>query len=326
MFTSRIWVAVALTAGLAVAAGEAAAQTWPSRPIRFVVPLPPGGANDLLARVFAERLQNTLGQPVVVDNKPGAGGNVGTEFAAKQPADGHTLLLSSNTHVLNVSFFAKLPYDPINDFEPVTLVATIPFVLTVNSSLPVNNVKEFLAYVRAKPGATFATAGIGTPHHLGAELLKTMTGIEITHVPYKGAAFLVPALLSGEVTFSIASMSSLVPHFKSGRLRALAVAGETRTPLLPDVPTIAEAGPLPGYAIDIWFGVLAPARTPRPIVDRVNTEINRVLQDPQIVKEKLNPVGLSPVGTTPERYMEIMKADLVKYAKITKDAGIKPGF
>ena len=325
MYTFRTWIAVVLT-GLAVAAGEAPAQTWPSRPIRFVVPLPPGGANDLLARVFAERLQNTLGQPVVVDNKPGAGGNVGTEFAAKQPADGHTLLLSSNTHVLNVSFFAKLPYDPINDFEPVTLVATIPFVLTVNSSLPVNNVKEFLAYVRAKPGATYATAGIGTPHHLGAELLKTMTGIEITHVPYKGAAFLVPALLSGEVTFSIASMSSLVPHFKSGRLRALAVAGETRTPLLPDVPTIAEAGPLPGYAIDIWFGVLAPARTPRPIVDRVNAEINRILQDPQVVKERLNTVGLSPVGTTPERYMEIMKADLVKYAKITKDAGIKPGF
>ena len=324
MYTFRTWIAIVLT-GLAVAAGETAAQTWPSRPIRFVVPLPPGGANDLLARVFAERLQNTLGQPVVVDNKPGAGGNVGTEFAAKQPADGHTLLLSSNTHVLNVSFFAKLPYDPIKDFEPVTLVATIPFVLTVNSSLPVNNVKEFLAYVRAKPGATYATAGIGTPHHLGAELLRTMTGIEITHVPYKGAAFLVPALLTGEVTFSVASISSLVPHFKSGKLRALAVASETRTPLLPDVPTIAEAGPLPGYAIDIWFGVLAPARTPRPIVDRVNAEINRVLQDPQVVKQRLNPVGLSAVGTTPERYMEIMKADLVKYAKITKDAGIKPG-
>ena len=324
MHTFRTWIAIVLT-GLAVAAGEAAAQTWPSRPIRFIVPLPPGGANDLLARVFAERLQNTLGQPVVVDNKPGAGGNVGTEFAAKQPSDGHTLLLSSNTHVLNVSFFAKLPYDPIKDFEPVTLVATIPFVLTVNSSLPVNNVKEFLAYVRAKPGATYATAGIGTPHHLGAELLRTMTGIEITHVPYKGAAFLVPALLTGEVTFSVASISSLVPHFKSGKLRALAVASETRTPLLPDVPTIAEAGPLPGYAIDVWFGVLAPARTPRPIVDRVNAEINRVLQDQQVVKQRLNPVGLSAVGTTPERYMEIMKADLVKYAKITKDAGIKPG-
>jgi len=288
------------------------------------VPLPPGGANDLLARVFAERLQTNLGQPVIVENKPGAGGNVGTEFVAKQPGDGYSLLLSSNTHVLNVSFFAKLPYDPIKDFEPVTLVATIPFVLTVNSNLPVTNVKEFLAYARSHPGSTYATAGIGTPHHLGAELLRTMTGIEITHVPYKGAAFLVPALLTGEVTFSIASMSSLVPHFKSGKLRALAVASETRTSLLPDVPTIAEAGPLPGYSIDVWFGVLAPAGTPRTIVDRLNAEINRVLQDPKVVKERLNSVGLSSVGTTPERYMEIMKADLVKYAKITKDAGIKP--
>jgi tripartite-type tricarboxylate transporter receptor subunit TctC len=325
MPTARILIALALSAVLALPAGEATAQAgWPSRPIRFTVPLPPGGANDLLARVFAERLQANLGQPVVVENKPGAGGNVGTEFVARQAPDGYSLLLSSNTHVLNVSFFTKLPYDPIKDFEPVTLVATIPFVLTVNSNLPVTNVKEFLAYARSHPGSTYATAGIGTPHHLGAELLRTMTGIEITHVPYKGAAFLVPALLTGEVTFSIASMSSLVPHFKSGKLRALAVASETRTSLLPDVPTIAEAGPLPGYSIDVWFGVLAPAGTPRTIIDRLNAEINRVLQDPQVVKERLNSVGLSPVGTTPERYMEIMKADLVKYAKITRDAGIKP--
>jgi tripartite-type tricarboxylate transporter receptor subunit TctC len=325
MFEARVLIALVLGTVLALPSGKATAQAgWPSRPIRFTVPLPPGGANDLLARVFAERLQANLGQPVVVENKPGAGGNVGTEFVARQPADGYSLLLSSNTHVLNVSFFAKLPYDPIRDFEPVTLVATIPFVLTVNSNLPVTNVKEFLAYARSHPGSTYATAGIGTPHHLGAELLRTMTGIDITHVPYKGAAFLVPALLTGEVTFSIASMSSLVPHFKSGKLRALAVASETRTSLLPDVPTIAEAGPLPGYSIDVWFGVLAPAGTPRPIVDRLNTEINRVLQDPRVVKDRLNSVGLSPVGTTPERYMEVMKADLVKYAKITKDAGIKP--
>ncbi len=326
MFRRRLLTAVALGALLAFPSGEAGAQgaAWPNRPIRFIVPLPPGGANDLLARVFAERLQAALGQPVVVENKPGAGGNVGTEFVAKQPADGYTILLSSNTHVLNVSFFAKLPYDPIRDFEPVTLVATIPFVLTVNPDLPVHTMKEFLAYARAHPGSTYATAGIGTPHHLGAELLKTMTGIDIVHVPYKGAAFLVPALLTGEVTFSIASISSLVPHFKSGKLRAIAVASETRTPLLPDVPTIAEAGPLPGYAIDVWFGVLAPAGTPRPVVDRLNAEINRVLQDSQIVKDRLNSVGLSPVGTTPERYTEVMKADLVKYAKITRDAGIRP--
>jgi len=320
----RILVASSLGALLAFSAGEAAAQQWPSRPIRFTVPLPPGGANDLLARVFAERLQPVLGQPVVVENKPGAGGNVGTEFVGKQAPDGYSLLLSSNTHVINVYFFSKLPYDPIKDFEPVTLVATIPFVLTVNSSLPVNDMKEMIAYLRSHPGSTYGTAGIGTPHHLGAELLKTMTGVEITHVPYKGAAFLVPALLTSEITFSIASISSLVPHFKSGKLRPIAVANETRTPLLPDVPTMAEAGPLPGYAIDVWFGVLAPAGTPRPIVDRLNREINKVLQDPEVVKNRLNSVGLSPVGTTPEHYMEVMKADLVRYAKITKDAHIKP--
>jgi len=326
MSTRKTLLLAALAAGIALQIGAACAQTpaWPNRPIRFIVPLPPGGANDLLARVFAEKLQPVLGQPVVVENKPGAGGNVGTEYVGHQPADGYTLLLSSNTHVINVSFFTKLPYDPIKDFEPVTLVATIPFVFTVNSSLPVRDLKEMIAYLRAHPGSTYGTAGIGTPHHLGAELLKTMTGVDITHVPYKGAAFLVPALLSNEVTFSIASISSLVPHFKSGKLRALAVASESRTPLLPDVPTMAEAGPLPGYAIDVWFGVLAPAGTQRAVVDRLNAEINKVLQDPDVVKNRLNPVGLAPVGTTPERYMEVMKADLVKYSKITKDAGIRP--
>ena len=324
MFTLRICTALALSAVLALPVGEAGAQAWPSRPIRFVVPYPPGGSNDILARLFAERMQANLGQPVVVENKPGAGANIGTEFVAKSAPDGYTLLLSSNVHVINVNFFAKLPYDPIKDFQPVSLVAIVPFVLTVNSNLPVTTMKEFLAYVRAKPGATFATAGIGTPHHLAAELLKTMTGIEIVHVPYKGAAFLVPALLAGEVTFSIAAINSLLPHYKSGKLRPLAVVSTARTPLLPDVPTMAEAGPLPGYGLDAWLGVLVPAGTPRAIVDRLNIEINRVVRDPQIIKEKFNPIGLSAVGTTPEQYMDAMKADLVKYAKITKDAGIKP--
>ena len=324
MFTLRICTALALSAVLALPVGEAGAQAWPSRPIRFVVPYPPGGSNDILARLFAERMQANLGQPVVVENKPGAGANIGTEFVAKSAPDGYTLLLSSNVHVINVNFFAKLPYDPIKDFQPVSLVAIVPFVLTVNSNLPVTTMKEFLAYVRAKPGATFATAGIGTPHHLAAELLKTMTGIEIVHVPYKGAAFLVPALLAGEVTFSIAAINSLLPHYKSGKLRPLAVASTARTPLLPDVPTMAEAGPLPGYGLDAWLGVLVPAGTPRAIVDRLNTEINRVARDPQIIKEKFNPIGLSAVGTTPEQYMDAMKADQVKYAKITRDAGIKP--
>jgi tripartite-type tricarboxylate transporter receptor subunit TctC len=326
MFIKHFMLLTLLSGAILVglAPGTATAQAWPSRPIRFIVPLPPGGANDILARLFAERLQASLGQPVIVENKLGAGGNIGTDFVAKQPADGYTMLLSSNTHVVNVNFFAKLPFDPIKDFEPVTMVASIPFVLTVNSNLPVTTMKEFIAYAKAKPGATFATAGIGTPHHLGAELLKTMTGIEIVHVPYKGAAFLVPALLAGDVTFSIASMNTLLPHYKSGRLRPIAVASGARVAALPDVPTMAEAGPLPGYELDVWFGVMVAAGTPRAIVLQLNAEINKVVRDPQIVKDRLTPVGLTPIGTTPERYMEVMKADLVKYAKITKDAGIKP--
>jgi tripartite-type tricarboxylate transporter receptor subunit TctC len=320
---SVLTLSLAALAAIALPIPESLAQTWPTRPIKFIVPLPPGGANDVLARLFGERMQNALGQPVVVENKPGVGGNIGTEFVAKQPPDGYTILLSSNTHVVNVNFFSKLPYDPIKDFEPISLVATIPFVLTVNSSVPANNVKELIALLKAKPGQPFGTSGIGTPHHLAAELLKTMTGVELTHVPYKGAAFLVPALLSNEVVFSIASMNTLVPHFKSGKLRPLAVASEQRSSVMPEVPTLAESG-LPGYGIEVWFGVLAPAGTPRPIIDRLNTVINGVVRDPQVVKDRLNPIGLTPVGTTPEQYMNVMKADIVKYAKITKDAGIKP--
>jgi tripartite-type tricarboxylate transporter receptor subunit TctC len=318
----RRWF-VMLSAALLVPC-SALAQSWPSKPVRFIVPFPPGGANDLLPRIFSEPLTQALGQPVVVENRPGAGSNVGTAYAASQPPDGHAIMLASVAHVVNVSFFSKLPYDPIRDFAPVSLVATIPFVMTVNSSLGVGSVKELITHLKAKPGATYATAGIGTSHHLSAELLKTMVGLELTHVPYKGAQGIVPALLSNDVTFSIASISSLVPHFKSGKLRALAVAGSERTALLPDVPTIAEAGGLPGYAIDVWFGVLAPAGTPRPIVDRLNRELHGIVGTPAIVRDKLAPVGLSPLTSTPERFGEIMKTDLVKYARIAKDAGIKP--
>lgn len=306
--------------------GEALAQSrpWPSRPVRFIVPFTPGGANDLLPRIFAEGMQASLGQPVVVENRPGAGNSIGTAYVASQPPDGHTLLLASVAHVVNVSFFAKLPYDPIRSFEPVSQVATIPFVLTVNTALGVNSLKELIALLRSKPGATYATAGIGSSHHLGAELLKSMTGVQLTHIPYKGAGGIVPALLANDVTFSIAALNSLMPHFKSGKLRALAVASGERSPLLPDVPTIADAGGLPGFSIDVWFGVLAPAGTPRAIIDRLNTEINAMVHDPNVVRDRFVPLGLSPVGSTPERFMEVMKTDLAKYARIAKDANIKP--
>jgi tripartite-type tricarboxylate transporter receptor subunit TctC len=323
----RILFLSAVFALHSLAAGEAAAQSgpWPNRPIRFVVPLPPGGSPDYLSRLFAERLQPVLGQPLVVENKPGAGGNIAREFVARQPADGYTILMSESSHVMAAGIGAKLPYDPIKDFEPISLAATIPFGLTVNSSMPVHSLKEFIAYAKASPRPlTYGTAGIGSPHHFAVELLRSMTGINVVHVPYKGSAGIIPALLTGEIDFSIAAVNSLLPHFKSGKLRPIAMAGSSRTAILPDVPTIAEAGPLPGYTVDVWLGVMAPAGTPRPIIDRLNGEINRVVRDPQIVKERLNTVGLEAVGTTPEQLLEAMKGDLVKYTKVAREAQIKP--
>lgn len=323
----RVAAAGALTTTLAfiLAPSPAAAQSYPNRPVRMVVPLPPGGANDLLARLFTERLGAALGQPIIVENRPGAGGNVGTAYVANQPGDGHTLLISSSTHVVNQSFFAKLPYDPIRDFEPVTQAVTVPFVMVVNAAVAATDLNQLLALARAKPGTvTYGTAGIGTPHHLAAEMLRTLAGVDIVHVLYKGAGGLMPALISGEVTFSIAGAAPVLPHIRSNKLRALATAGATRTKVLPEVPTIAEAGPLPGYQIDVWLGVLAPRGTPRAIVDRLNAEIVKIIRDPQIEQERLLPVGMESVGSTPERLLEVMKADLVKYADIARSANIRP--
>src|SRR5713226_1417316 len=252
MFALRIWAALALSAVLALPLGGARAQggAWPSRPMRFIVPLPPGGSPDYLSRLLAEHLQPVLGQPLVVENKPGAGGNIAREFVARQPADGYTILMSESSHIMAAGIGAKLPYDPIKDFQPISLAPTIPFGLTVNSSMPVHSLKEFLDYAKSAPRPlTYGTAGIGAPHHFATELLRSMTGINVVHVPYKGSAGIIPALLSGEIDFSIAAVNSLLPHFKSGKLRpiAIAIAGSSRTAILPDVPTIAEAGPLPGY-------------------------------------------------------------------------------
>lgn len=321
----RILVASSLSAVLALPASKALAQQWPSRSIRFVVPLPPGGSPDYLSRLLAEHLQPVLGQPLVVENKPGAAGNIARDFVAKAPPDGYTILMSESAHVMSAAVVAKLPYDPIKDFEPISLAATIPFGLTVNSSMPVHSLKEFLEYTKksSKP-LTYGTAGIGSPHHFAVELLRSMTGINVVHVPYKGSAGIIPALLSGEIDFTIAAVNSLLPHFKSGKLRPIAMASSSRTSALPDVPTIAEAGPLPGYAVNVWLGVMAPAGTPRPIIDRLNAEINKVVRDPQVVKERLNTVGLEAVGSTPEQLLEVMKTELAKYTKLARDANIQP--
>jgi tripartite-type tricarboxylate transporter receptor subunit TctC len=266
-----------------------------------------------------------LGQPIVVENKPGAGGTIGREFVARAAPDGYTLVMSESAHVLSASLGAKLPYDPIKDFEPIALTGVIPFVLAVNASFPAQTLNEFIAAAKARPGTlTYGTAGIGSPHQFAAELLATMSGAQFVHVPYKGSAGIIPALLANEISFTIGAVNSLLPHFRSGKLRALAVASSNRSAAIPDVPTIAEAGPLPGYAVDIWLGVLAPAGTPRPIVERLNVEINRVIGDPQIVRERLLPVGLEPVTPgSPERFLEVMKADLEKYTKVARDAKMK---
>lgn len=306
------------------AVAQSGVANYPDRPIKVVVPFPPGGSADIMGRLVAEALGNSLGQPAVVENRPGAGANIGTEYVAKSAPDGYTILLQSNNHVSNPSFYLNLPYDPVKSFEPVSLVGSVPMALTVNANAPARNFKEFLEWARTKPGGiTFGSAGIGTPHHLAAELLQAMTGVKMLHVPYKGAAQLVPALLSGEVDSAIWPINSVYPHIKSGKLRAIAVSSPTRSAVLPDVPTIAEAGPLPGYSLEVWLGVLAPAETPKPIVDKLSGEINKMLKLPA-TKDKLAPIGIEPSGTTPSQFADMIKTELAKYSKIAKDANIRP--
>lgn len=324
MITRRSFLALA---ALSVSTAKVRAQvtTYPSRPVRLVVPLPPGGFPDYVSRLLAERLVPVLGQPVIVENRPGAGGNVAAEFVARQPADGHILLMADTAYVLNKSFFQKLSYDLLKDFDPVTLVAVQPFVLAVNPQMPIKSLKDLIAMARAKPGVlTYGTAGIGSPHHFATERLKAMTGIDVVHVPYKGAQGILPALMSGEISFTIGGMYSTLNQIRAGKLRAIAVTGRERTPVMPELPTFAEAGPLPGYELEAWEGVLAPAGTPPRIIERLNAEINRVVADPQFAKEKLYPLGLEPLGSTPRRFGEVMEADIESYARIAKAANIKP--
>ena len=299
--------------------------SWPTRTVKVVVPHAPGGGTDLLARLIAERLQAAFGQPFIVENRPGGGINIGTDHVAKQPADGHTILVTTNTHAINVAFYKKLPYDPIKDFDSVSLIATSPLVMAVNAEFPARTLAEFVALAKAKPGAlAYASTGVGTPQHFAPAMLESAAGIQMIHVPYKGGGLVVNALLGNEVATGIGAVNALLPHVRAGKLRLLAVADSARSRLLPDVPTIAEALPLPGFAVQLWYGVLVPAGTPRPIVDRLNAEINKVVGDSQLQKDRLAPLGLEGVGTTPERLMEVMKSDIPKYLKAAKDANIAP--
>jgi tripartite-type tricarboxylate transporter receptor subunit TctC len=319
----QTWRRLALAVTMACIAPIALAQAYPNHAIRLVVPFPAGGTTDILARDVAKKLTETLGQAVVVDNRPGAGGNIGADIVAKSSPDGYTLLMGTvGTHAINPSLYAKMPYDHVKDFVPVVLVAGVPNVLVVNPSVPINSVADLIKLAKAKPGAiNFASSGSGTSIHLSGELFKTMAGVDITHVPYKGSSPALTDLMGGQVQIMFDNLPSSLALIKSGKLRAIAVTSLKRAPALPDVPTIAESG-LPGFEASSWFGILAPAGTPAPIVAKLNAEVNKYLQSPE-GKEQLLAQGAEIAGGSPEKFVAHIRAETDKWAKVVKASGAK---
>ncbi|MFN7088168.1 MAG: tripartite tricarboxylate transporter substrate binding protein [Burkholderiales bacterium] len=290
----------------------------------MIVAYPPGGGTDIVGRLIAHKLSENLGQNVVVDNRGGATGNIGTELAARATPDGHTLLMGNVApNAINVSLFNKLPYDPVKDFAPVSLVAVTPNILVVPPSLPVKTVKDLIALAKSKPGTlNFPSAGVGSSSHLAGEMLKTMAGIDMVHVPYKGGGPALVALLSGQVQLMFATLPAAMPHVKSGKLRPVAVTSGKRSLTLSDLPTIAESG-IAGYEAATWYGLLAPARTPKPVVTRLHGEVVKILAVPG-AREQLADQGFEPVGNTPQEFGAYIRAEIVKWGKVIRDAGIKP--
>lgn len=297
-------------------------QAYPSKPIRIIIAQAPGSATDVVSRVIGNKLGESLGQPLVVDARPGAGGTLGTELAAHAAPDGYTLFMANNsTHGSNPALYAKLPYDAVRDFAPIIFVAATPYVLTVHPSLPVTTVKQLIALAKSKPGQiNYASAGNGSTHHLSGELLKTMAGIDIVHIPYKGTTPAITALLSGEVSIMFATVTGIQPHIKSGKARALAVTTPKPSGMMPGVPTVAET--LPGFEMLSWFGLLAPAGTPAAIVSRLNADTAKVLALPD-VKSVLNAQGLEVRSGTPEQFGDYIKREIAKITKLAKATGIK---
>ena len=320
--TARLARALLVAAAAAVVAPAASAQ-GAGKPIHIVVTFTPGGAPDILARLIADRLAPAWNQQVVVDNKPGAGGNTGADFVAKSPADGATIVVGTvGTHAINGALYPKMPYDMVRDFAPVTLLATTPNLLVVHNDVPAKSVPELIALGKREGKMTFASAGSGTSIHVSGELFKTMTGIDMTHVPYKGRTSAIPDLLGGRVTMMFDNMPSSLPLVKEGKLRALGVTSQKRSPAAPEIPTIAEQG-LPGFEAVSWFALFAPAGTPRPVVDRLQAEVKKILAAPDIAK-KLGELGLEPVGSTPDELAAWQRAEIAKWAKVVKDSGAKP--
>ena len=312
-----------LAAALLAAALPSVAQTWPAKPVKIVVPFPAGGPTDVLTRSIADRLGAQLGQPVVVENKPGAGGAIGADFVAKSPPDGYTLVMAtSSTHSIG-PYLSKLPYDPAKDFTPVVWVGNATNILVVNKDLPVDSVKDLIALAKKDPGRlNYATSGIGTVVHLTSEYFASMAGIKLTHVPYKGVQQSIPDLISGQVSILFDNIMTAQPNVKAGKVKALAISSPKRSPLVPDVPTVAESG-LPGFSSVTWFGILGPANTPKAVVDRVNAEANKVLALPEI-QARFAQMGFDPAGGTPAQFAQTMERDSQKWSKVIHDAGVKP--
>lgn len=309
-----------LLAGTATA--QPAAQTFPGKPMRIVVTFTPGGAPDIIARILGERFTAAWGQPVVIDNKPGSGGNIGSDFVAKAAPDGLTLVVGTvGTHSINGALYAKMPYDMVRDFAPVSLVATTPNMLVVNNDLPAKTIKEFIDLGKREGKMTFASSGSGTSIHVSGELFKSMTGIDMVHIPYKGRASAIPDLLGGRVTMMFDNMPSSLPLVREGKLRALGVTSLKRAAAAPEIPTIAESG-LPGFDAVSWFAVFAPAATPKPIVDKLQAEISRILKQPDVAK-RLTDIGLDPVGSTADELAAYQRTEIIKWAKVVKDSGAK---
>jgi tripartite-type tricarboxylate transporter receptor subunit TctC len=313
--------ALALIAFGALPAAAGAAD-WPTKPVRLIVPLTAGGPTDILARIIGAPLGASLGQQVIVDNRPGAGGNIGADLAAKSPPDGYTLFMGTSGPLsINSTLYPKLPYDPLRDFAPVILTASAPFVIIVHPSVKASTVKELIAAAKAKPGSLNYGSVPGSASHLSTELFKMTAGIDLVHIPYKGAAPATTDVMAGQIQLSFASTPGSIPVVKSGKVRALAVTSAKRIAKLPDVPTVAEAA-LPGYEASVWYGVVAPARTPREIVQRLNTEIARIVAEPAH-REKMVAADFEPTTSTPAEFAAFIRSETVKWAKVVKASGAK---
>jgi tripartite-type tricarboxylate transporter receptor subunit TctC len=313
---------LAATAFVALFASAGRAQDYPSRPVRVVVPFSPGGAVDGPMRVIAQELSKRLGQQVIVDNRPGAGATIGTDVVAKAPADGYTLLLASQTNAISATLYPKLPYEPIEDFTPISLIGREPGVLVVHPSLPVKTFQEFVAYVKERPGRIdYASSGNGSGQHLFVALLASMTGMKMNHVPYRGSGQATADLLGGQVQVSIPGTAGMVGHIKAGKLRPLAVTGAKRSPQLADVPTVMESG-VPGYEAYVWMGLLAPKGTPAPIIDKLVRELTQVLATSE-VKTYMASAGIEIVGSTPAEFGTFFRAEKELWAKVIRETGAK---